>query len=97
MKFWIGAASQIANNSLIWAQLFIDGKCYGVHAYILPLRDTRTHKLLPGVLIGDCGPKNGHNEVDNGFILFDNVRIPKENQLDRISGVDENGKFRSII
>ena len=82
---------------MIWAQIFIDGRCYGVHPYIVPLRDIRTHKLLPGVLIGDCGPKNGQNEVDNGFILFDNVRIPKENQLDRISGVDENGKYRSII
>ena len=83
--------------SVIWAQLYIDGKCYGVHAYIVPIRDKKTHKLLPGVLIGDCGPKNGNNQIDNGFMLFDNVRIPFENQLDRISGVDENGKFFSIV
>jgi acyl-CoA oxidase len=38
-------------------------------------------------LIGDCGPKNGNNQIDNGFMLFDHVRIPFENQLDRISGV----------
>jgi len=44
--------------------------------------------LLPGVLIGDCGTKNGLNGIDNGFILFDQVRIPKDNQLDRISGID---------
>jgi hypothetical protein len=30
-------------------------------------------------------------------MLFDNVRIPVENQLDRISGVDENGKFFSTV
>lgn len=77
MKFWIGAAANVANMSVIWAQLYIDGKCYGVHAYIVPIRDRRTHKLLPGVLIGDCGPKNGLNEIDNGFMLFDNFRIPK--------------------
>lgn len=97
MKFWIGAAAEIANMSVIWAQLYIDGKCYGVHAYIVPIRDKKTHKLLPGVLIGDCGPKNGVNQIDNGFMLFDNVRIPWENQLDRISGVDERGKFFSIV
>lgn len=88
MKFWIGAAANVANMSVIWAQLFIEGKPYGVHAYLVPLRDRRTHKLLPGVLIGDCGPKNGHNLIDNGFMMFDNVRIPKDYQLDRISGVD---------
>jgi acyl-CoA oxidase len=93
MKFWIGAAAEVANMSVIWAQLYIDGKCYGVHAYIVPIRDTKTHQLLPGVLIGDCGPKNGCNGIDNGFILLDNVRVPVENQLDRISGVNEEGKF----
>ena len=61
MKFWIGAAANIANISVIWAQLYIKDKCYGVHSFIVPLRDTTTHKLLPGVLVGDCGPKNGCN------------------------------------
>jgi acyl-CoA oxidase len=97
MKFWIGGAAQTANMSVIWAQLYIDGKCYGVHAYIVPIRDNQTHKLLPGVLIGDCGPKSGLNGVDNGFIILDKVRIPKLYQLDRISGVDVDGKFRTLI
>lgn len=61
MKFWIGAAGNIANMSVIWAQLYVDGKRYGPHAFIVPLRDRQTHKLLPGVLVGDCGPKNGCN------------------------------------
>jgi acyl-CoA oxidase len=97
MKFWIGAAAEVANMSVIWAQLYIDGKCYGVHAYIVPIRERKTHKLLPGVLIGDCGPKNGCNGIDNGFILLDNVRVPVENQLDRISGVNSEGKFFSQV
>jgi acyl-CoA oxidase len=74
--------------SVIWAQLYVDEKHCGIHAYIVPLRDPKTHDLLPGVLIGDCGPKNGMNNIDNGFIMFDKVRIPKDNQLNRISGVD---------
>lgn len=79
--------------AVIWAQLYISGKCYGVHAYVVPLRDNKTHKLLPGVLVGDCGPKNGLNAIDNGFIIFDNVRIPVDNQLNRISGVNDKGEF----
>jgi acyl-CoA oxidase len=55
---------------------------------VVPLRDSKTHKLLPGVLVGDCGPKNGCNEIDNGFILLDQVRVPVHNLLDRISGIN---------
>ena len=97
MKFWIGAASNMANMSVVFAQLYIDGKCYGVHTYVVPIRDPDTHDLLPGVLVGDCGPKMGLNGIDNGFISFDKYRIPKENQLDRLSGVDENGKYFTTI
>jgi acyl-CoA oxidase len=97
MKFWIGAAGNVANIAVVWAQLYIDGKCHGVHVYLVPLRDSRTHDPLPGVTLGDCGPKNALNEVDNGFILFDNVRIPRINQLGKLSGVDSNGKYYSTI
>jgi len=45
------------------------------------------------VTIGDCGNKNGGNNIDNGYLLFENYRIPKDYSLDRLSGVDENGEF----
>ena len=62
---------------VLWAQLIIDGKEYGVCPFIVPLRDPQTYDLLPGVIIGDCGPKNALNNIDNGFIRLDNVLIPK--------------------
>lgn len=43
MKFWIGAAANIANMAVIFAQLYIDGQCYGVHAYVVPIRNPETH------------------------------------------------------
>lgn len=88
MKFWIGGAAKTASTSIIWAQLYIDGKSYGVHAFVVPIRDPITYKPRNGVLLGDCGHKSGMNGVDNGFMMFDKVRIPKGNLLDRISGVD---------
>lgn len=87
----------MANISVIWAQLFVKDKCFGVHAFIVPIRCNKTHRLLPGVLIGDCGPKNGCNEIDNGFIMLDHVRIPVDNLLDRISQISENGEFKSVV
>lgn len=69
------------------AQLVLDGKSFGPHAFIVPIRDLKTHEPLPGVTVGDVGPKFGLNTLDNGFILFDHVRIPHENMLAKYSHV----------
>ena len=97
-KWWIGslgrtyvldreAAHPRANHACVMAQLILDGQSYGPHAFIVPIRDLKTHKPLPGVTVGDVGPKFGLNTLDNGFILFNNVRIPHENMLAKYSHV----------
>jgi len=91
MKFWIGGSAKISNICALWAQLYIGGKNYGVHCFVVPIRCKKTHKVLPGITIGDVGPKFGLNGVDNGFILFDKFRIPAANILDKVSGVNEKG------
>lgn len=96
MKFWVGNAADIANMSVVFAQLYLGEKCYGVHAFVVPLRD-KNHDLFPGVVIGDCGMKLGLNGLDNGFIIFKNVAIPKEYLLDRFSKVSDQGDFSSNI
>ena len=75
MKFWIGGAAKFANTSCVFANPIVNGKNEGPHAFIVPLRDRKRHLPLPGITIGDCGKKEGYEGVDNGFILFDNVRI----------------------
>ena len=97
MKFWIGGAAKTSNTSVIFAQLYIGEKCYGPHAFLVPLRDRQTHLPLPGVILGDCGKKIGLDEVDNGFIIFNQFRIPRENLLNRFSNVTEDGQFTSTI
>lgn len=37
----------------------------------------------------------GVNGVDNAALMFDNVRIPRENMMNRYSDVDANGNFSS--
>lgn len=34
-----------------------------------------------GVKVGDIGPKLTFNIVDNGYLILNNVRIPRENML----------------
>jgi len=97
MKFWIGAAAHLANMSVVMAQLYIGDKNYGVHGFIVPIRDRKDHTLLPGVLVGDCGLKVGLNAIDNGFLIFKNVRVPYDNLLDKFSSIGPENKFKSSI
>ena len=39
------------------ARLFLHGKDYGPHPFIIQLRSLETHHPLPGVELGDIGPK----------------------------------------
>lgn len=55
----------------------------------------KTHKTMPGVTNREMGVKFGLNGVDNATLLFNNVRIPRENMLNKYHDVDENGKFTS--
>src|SRR5271156_3443911 len=76
------------------AQLILDGKSYGPHAFIVPIRDMQTHEPFPGVTVGDVGPKFGLNTLDNGFLLFNNVRIPHENMLAKYAQISkETGTY----
>lgn len=95
-KEYIGNAALHGQMATTFAKLIIDGEDFGVSAFVVPLRD-KQGKMHPGVTIKDCGRKMGLNGVDNGVIYFDNVRIPKDNMLDRFAGVDEQGKFTSPI
>jgi acyl-CoA oxidase len=48
---------------------------------MVPIRDMETHQALPGITVGDIGPKLGYATKDNGFLAFDNVRISRDNLL----------------
>jgi hypothetical protein len=43
-----GAVGKTSNHAIVLAQLFTQGKCYGLHAFIVPIREIGTHKPLPG-------------------------------------------------
>lgn len=95
-KEWIGNAARDGMMATVFAQLGVDEHEYGVHAFVVPIRDA-DGEVCDGVTIEDCGHKLGLNGVDNGRIWFDQVRIPRENLLDRYASVDADGGYHSPI
>jgi acyl-CoA oxidase len=95
-KDYIGNAAQHAHMATVFAQLEIGSERYGVHAFLVPIRD-EDNQGLPGITIEDCGEKVGLNGVDNGRLTFDHVRVPRENMLDRFASVTPAGVYSSSI
>lgn len=73
--------------------MILNGKPHGVQPFLVQLRDTQTFEPLPGIECGDIGPKFGYNSKDNGYLIMNNVRIPRTNLLRRFVDVDREGNF----
>ncbi|MGB3896429.1 acyl-CoA dehydrogenase [Mycolicibacter sinensis] len=95
-KDYIGGAAETATIAAVFAQLITDGKSHGVHCFLVPIRDADGNDL-PGVTTSDCHYKGGLPGVDNGRIVFDHVRVPRENLLNRYADVEPDGSYRSSI
>ncbi|NVN51605.1 acyl-CoA dehydrogenase [Mycolicibacterium hippocampi] len=95
-KDYIGGAAQTARVAAVFAQLITDGEGHGVHCFVVPIRDDEGNDL-PGVTTSDCHYKGGLPGVDNGRIQFDQVRIPRENLLNKYADVAEDGTYSSPI
>ncbi|XP_018014584.1 peroxisomal acyl-coenzyme A oxidase 3 [Hyalella azteca] len=95
-KCWAGNLGETCTHGLVFAQLYTaDGACHGLHCFVVPLRDPATLKTFPGVTIANMGRKHGLNGVDNGVMLLDHYRIPRENLLNRTGDVTPSGQYVS--
>ena len=95
-KDYIGNAARHGRMAAVFAQLVVGGQRHGVHSLLVPIRGA-DGSALPGVTLSDCGPKLGLNGVDNGRIVFDQVRVPRDALLDRHAQVDADGNYTSAI
>ncbi|KAI5966956.1 POX1 [Candida pseudojiufengensis] len=90
-KWWIGGAAHSATHCSVYARLIVDGEDYGVKTFIVPLRDSN-HDIMPGVTVGDIGAKMGRDGIDNGWIQFSSVRIPRFFMLQKFCKVARDGE-----
>lgn len=75
------------------ANLICQGKKLGPHPFFVQLRDGENHQPLPGIKVGEIGPKLGMNANDNGFLGFEHHRIPREHMLMKNAQVLPDGKY----
>ncbi|KAH7514198.1 peroxisomal acyl-coenzyme A oxidase 1 [Ziziphus jujuba] len=95
-KWWPGGLGKVSTHAVVYARLITDGQDHGVHGFIVQLRSLDDHLPLEGITIGDIGMKFGngaYNTMDNGVLRFDNVRIPRNQMLMRVSRVTREGKY----
>ncbi|KAH9826779.1 Peroxisomal acyl-coenzyme A oxidase 1 [Teratosphaeria destructans] len=96
-KWWNGTMGRTANHAIVVAQLMVPKDAqsseyvnHGPHPFIVQIRELKTHRPLPGIAVGDIGPKYGYAPMDNGYMLFDHFRIPHSAMLSNYSRVDRN-------
>lgn len=95
-KEYLGNAGLHGKHATVFAQLVTKGVNHGVHCFYVPIRDDEG-EFLPGVGGEDDGLKGGLNGIDNGRLHFTNVRVPRENLLNRYGDVAADGTYSSPI
>lgn len=92
-KWWPGGLGKTSTHAVVMARLFTKGVDHGVHPFVVQIRNNQNHEPLPGCTIGDIGNKMGYNAVDNGFLRFDHVRVPRRAMLMGHSRVETDGTY----
>jgi acyl-CoA oxidase len=65
---------------VVCARLILEGgQDCGIQFFFVPIRNQETRTPFKGVEVGDLGSKIGYGSKDNGFLLFNNYRIPRAN------------------
>jgi len=96
MKWWPGCLGKVATHVVLYAQLIMDGKEYGVNVFVLQIRD-ENHLPLKGIKLGDLGNKMGDNANDTGFMILENVRVPRTHMLSKYRTVNAEGKYIDLV
>lgn len=87
-KNWI-SQGLTAEKAAVIADLRVNGKSYGPHGFLVDMR-SEDGTVLPGVILGDMGRKTTGNDLDNAWIKFDKMIIPKSALLNRFADIQND-------
>ncbi|KAF5298166.1 hypothetical protein FQA39_LY02590 [Lamprigera yunnana] len=93
-KCWAGNLGEMATHAIVFAQLITPDRVnHSAHPFIVEIRDPQTLLPYPGITVGDMGEKIALNGVDNGFLMFNQFRVPRINLLNKTGDVTVDGKY----
>lgn len=95
-KFWPGSLGRCATHGVVMANLILGKQSYGVQAFLVPIRSRENHMPFAGIEVGDIGAKLGYNTVDNGYLSFNQYRVPRLSLLNRFVNVSREGEFELL-
>ena len=90
-KNWISQGFT-ADKAVVIANLTVGGNVVGPHAFVMDFR-TADGALVDNVSIDDMGTKTVGNDLDNAWIHFDHVELPRSAMLNRFADIDEDGQY----
>merc|ERR1712050_732351 len=90
MKWWPGGLASSSTHAIVLAQLYVGDKCHG---FIVQLRRFEDYKPMPGIKVGAIGPLVVISNAENGFLILENVRIPRDQMLMKYAEVSREGQF----
>ena len=94
IKWWPGNLGKTSNVIVLMARLVSLGRDYGIHPFMVQIRDLDTHQPLPGVTVGDLGPKFAYEMNDNGYLQLTHVRVPRDNLCMRFASLGRDGRYQ---
>ena len=94
----INLGKQTVNHCVVFARLIVKDKDYGVHAFIVKLRDVSKSLRHDEILKEKLNKKFQQAATEAGISIASvkRVRIPRENMLSRMASVSETGLFDII-
>jgi len=84
-KYWI-SQGLTAEKATVIADLRVNNKSYGPHGFLIDMRSA-DGALVTGITVGDMGRKTTGNDLDNAWIRFSKVILPKSALLNRFADI----------
>ena len=86
LKWW-PTGMYSSTHAVVMANLILEGKVCGVQGFFMQLRD-ENGMLMPGVEVGELGPKIDHSKGNIGYARFTHVAIPRFNMFSKFFQVE---------
>ena len=85
-KNWI-SQGLTAEKAVCIADLRVGAQRLGPHGFLIDMVNPSTGEPHPGIITGDMGRKTTGLDLDNAWVRFDNLRVPKASLLNRFGSI----------